>query len=230
VTGEVPAVVLADPLRLLQVLNNLVGNAMKFTERGEVSVAVECVEQGAQGALLAFTVSDTGIGMTAEQVEQLFQPFRQADATTTRRYGGTGLGLSISRRLVELMGGQIGVRSVPGSGSAFRFTVRVGLEAGAQARAETPAAAMAVAPEAEPASARPVDEAEVLPRLRVLARMLSAGQAKARQASAELEPLLEGTAQARSFGALARAVSNYDYATAQRELAELALENGWELE
>ena len=128
----VPQRLVGDPLRLGQVLINLTGNAVKFTERGEIVVAVEARpnEAGDGRVMLAFSVSDTGIGMTAGQLEYLFDSFTQADSSTTRQYGGTGLGLSISRQLVELMGGRISVQSTPGAGSSFTFTVPLGVDDG----------------------------------------------------------------------------------------------------
>ena len=115
-----------DPLRLGQILINFCNNAVKFTETGEIMVQVRALENNADGQLVEFSVSDTGIGMTAEQVERLFQAFEQADASTTRKYGGTGLGLAISKQLTELMGGTVEVESELGRGSAFRFTARLG--------------------------------------------------------------------------------------------------------
>jgi len=122
VAPGVPQRLVGDPLRLGQVLINLAGNAVKFTEHGEIVVAVEVREMAEGRITLAFSVSDTGIGMMPEHLARLFQSFSQADSSTTRKYGGTGLGLSISRQLVELMGGEIGVRSTPGVGSCFTFT------------------------------------------------------------------------------------------------------------
>jgi signal transduction histidine kinase/ActR/RegA family two-component response regulator len=125
---EVPAVLVGDAMRLQQILLNLVGNAVKFTERGGVSVRV-MLEQAAaeQGLRLRFTVRDSGIGMDLEQQSRLFSAFNQADASTTRRFGGTGLGLAICRRLTELMGGDISVRSTPGAGSEFVVTLPFGV-------------------------------------------------------------------------------------------------------
>ena len=123
VAPTVPQYLRGDPLRLGQILTNLVNNAVKFTERGEVRVRIDLVEQAGDKAKLKFSVRDTGIGMTPEQSAKLFQPFTQADMSTTRKHGGTGLGLTISRRLIELMGGQIWIESEAGAGSTFAFIV-----------------------------------------------------------------------------------------------------------
>ena len=127
VAPEVPTQLIGDPFRLEQILINLLGNAVKFTDHGEVTLEVTAVPAGADEPVsVTCTVRDTGIGMTAAQMMNLYQPFTQADHSTTRRYGGTGLGLSISRRLVELMGGEIRVESEPGRGSVFTFTIPLG--------------------------------------------------------------------------------------------------------
>jgi len=134
---ELPRKLMGDPLRLTQVLNNLIGNAVKFTERGEVVVAVKPIQREEGEIAIHFCVQDTGIGISPEQMEKIFTPFTQADSSTTRRYGGTGLGLSISRQLVELMGGELRVESVSGSGSSFSFTVNFSLPVAGKAVAET---------------------------------------------------------------------------------------------
>jgi signal transduction histidine kinase len=108
-----------DPVRLSQVLSNLVSNAIKFTDQGQVLIDVECEALNAERARLRLVVEDSGIGLTEAQMEPLFERFTQADTSTTRRYGGSGLGLSICRELVELMGGEIGVESRVGQGSTF---------------------------------------------------------------------------------------------------------------
>jgi CheY-like chemotaxis protein len=124
---SVPRALVGDPLRLGQILINLSNNAVKFTDTGEIIVATELVKQDQGQVTLKFSVHDTGIGMTAEQAAKLFQPFAQADSSTTRKYGGTGLGLTISKRLAEMMGGKIWVESNPGQGSTFSFTANLGL-------------------------------------------------------------------------------------------------------
>jgi signal transduction histidine kinase/DNA-binding response OmpR family regulator/HPt (histidine-containing phosphotransfer) domain-containing protein len=124
---DVPPSLVGDPLRLGQILVNLVSNAVKFTEYGEVLVTVALEERLAERVKLRFSVRDSGIGMTPEQSARLFQPFLQADTSTTRRYGGTGLGLSICKRLVEMMEGAIWAESEPGAGSTFHFTAWFGI-------------------------------------------------------------------------------------------------------
>ena len=121
---DAPTTVRGDPARLRQVLTNLVGNAVKFTEVGQVVVGVSVGETDAAQTVLRFNVNDTGPGMSAETCARIFEPFTQADSSTTRLHGGTGLGLAITRQLVELMGGSCGVESVVGSGSRFWFTAR----------------------------------------------------------------------------------------------------------
>src|SRR6266704_1641312 len=123
VTPEVPRVVRGDPTRLRQVLMNLIGNAIKFTEQGEVVVSVSAAASDGSVVHLRFAIRDTGIGIAPEQIGAVFREFTQADSTTTRRYGGTGLGLAISQRLVRLMGGEITVTSEVGRGSEFSFTL-----------------------------------------------------------------------------------------------------------
>lgn len=127
VPGTVPQFLVGDPLRLGQILTNLVNNAVKFTEQGEIRLRAELLERTGDRCKLKFSVQDTGLGMTSEQAAKLFQPFTQADMSTTRKHGGTGLGLTICRRLVELMGGQIWLESEPGRGSLFSFTVNLGI-------------------------------------------------------------------------------------------------------
>jgi len=123
--AEVPDMVKGDPGRLRQILVNLVGNAIKFTERGEVALKVQLEREEGDRVTLQFVVSDTGIGIAPDKLDSIFESFAQADTSTTREYGGTGLGLTISKRLIELMGGTIWIESVLGVGSHFHFTIQL---------------------------------------------------------------------------------------------------------
>ena len=124
---DIPPLLIGDPTRLRQVLINLVGNAIKFTEHGEISVDVQQEDSQEGQVELHFRVRDSGVGIPREQQSLIFEPFTQADSSTTRKYGGTGLGLAITTRLVQLMGGKIWVESTPGLGSTFNFTAKFGL-------------------------------------------------------------------------------------------------------
>jgi protein-histidine pros-kinase len=124
ISSEIPEALTGDPARLRQILVNLVGNALKFTPAGDVRVSATLESSGAHEVQVRFAVTDTGIGIPLEKQGVIFQPFSQADGSSTRRYGGTGLGLSISMRLVELMDGRMWLISEPGKGSAFHFSVR----------------------------------------------------------------------------------------------------------
>ncbi|HNH36550.1 MAG TPA: response regulator, partial [Rhodocyclaceae bacterium] len=122
---SLPANLLGDPVRLNQALLNYANNAIKFTERGSVTLAAEVVEDGDEYVLIRFEVRDTGVGFASEDAERLFEAFEQADNSVSRRYGGTGLGLAITRRLARLMGGDAGAAPNPGGGSTFWFTARL---------------------------------------------------------------------------------------------------------
>ncbi|HAJ28232.1 MAG TPA: hypothetical protein DCG53_13485, partial [Syntrophus sp. (in: bacteria)] len=139
---DLPLEVIGDPLRLRQILTNLIGNAIKFTEKGEIVLAVKAggpIYPETREATFIFSVTDTGIGISAGQIKSIFEKFTQADASTTRKYGGTGLGLAITRHFVELMGGALSVKSNPGRGSVFSFTITLPLQDQGQLQEETAA-------------------------------------------------------------------------------------------
>ncbi|MFN3415087.1 MAG: response regulator [Caldimonas sp.] len=136
-TDHLPATAHGDETRLAQALLNLLGNAVKFTSSGMVLLRGELLREDGPHLRLRFSVRDTGVGLTANQLERIFEPFEQDDGTTTRRHGGTGLGLAITRHLVQLMGGEVGVESEPGVGSTFWFTVELGRAARVAPRADT---------------------------------------------------------------------------------------------
>lgn len=151
--GGLPQLVVGDPVRLGQVLANLLGNALKFTEKGGIRIRCSVVEENLEQILLRLAVADTGIGISPNAIDKIFEKFSQADSSTTRLYGGTGLGLSISKSLVELMGGEMKVQSHVGMGSEFSFTLPLGI---------APAEAIALLEEEE------VDESREISRLRIL--------------------------------------------------------------
>ncbi|HTE39226.1 MAG TPA: response regulator, partial [Steroidobacteraceae bacterium] len=133
-----PTTVLGDAGRLRQILLNLGGNAVKFTQQGEVSIGCKVIDRDLEGLVVRFEIRDTGIGIAQARIDALFQPFTQADASTTRKFGGTGLGLSIVRRLAQLMDGEVGATSVEGKGSTFWFTARFGTAKGSERVAPQP--------------------------------------------------------------------------------------------
>jgi PAS domain S-box-containing protein len=132
--GPIPATIQSDPLRLRQILINLLGNAIKFTPKGTVRLISRLLTDERQTAVLRFDITDTGIGMSAEQIGRLFQPFSQGDSSTNRNFGGTGLGLAISKRLAEILGGTIAVSSTLGAGSTFTLTIDAGSTQGVRMR------------------------------------------------------------------------------------------------
>jgi len=211
VEAEIPRPILSDPTRIRQVLINLVDNALKFTEAGEVRVNVRRRAAGPAGEYLEIAVRDTGIGLTPEQLERLFQPFSQGDASTTRRFGGTGLGLAISRHFCRALGGDLTVTSTPGQGSEFvaTFALRVP-SAGGFVAGEPPAAQPTPAPPAADATA-----ALTLPRCRVLLvedgpdnqRLIAA---LLRRAGAEVELAENGAAALEAVAAAECAGRPYD--------------------
>jgi signal transduction histidine kinase/CheY-like chemotaxis protein/HAMP domain-containing protein len=125
---DLPTALIGDPFRLGQVLSNLVNNAIKFTDKGEITVGVHKISDESDGVRIRFDITDTGIGLSEEQRNNLFKAFTQADTSTTRKYGGTGLGLTISKRLIEIMEGEIGIESQLGDGSTFHFTAKFGVQ------------------------------------------------------------------------------------------------------
>jgi PAS domain S-box-containing protein len=212
IDDAVPAAVLTDPTRVRQILVNLVGNAIKFTETGGVRVVVDVDGSSGEGRVgLRFAVTDSGIGMTDEERARLFEPFAQADASTTRRFGGTGLGLAISWRLAELLGGSLAVTTAPAEGSTFTFTLDVAITEGV--------------PVAAPTQDRPEEPA---PRLR--ARVLLAEDAPdsqrliafyLRKAGAEVEVAGNGRLACEQFRAASEAGRTFDLVVMDMQMPEM---------
>jgi two-component system sensor histidine kinase/response regulator len=138
IDDHMPAMVMGDPLRFRQVITNLLGNAPKFTEKGEIELAMKLEEETAEAVKLHSTIRDTGIGIPEDKLAAIFEPFQQADGSTTRKYGGTGLGLSICKQISNMMGGDVWVESRPGEGSTFHFTAWLGKSKEKQARRQAP--------------------------------------------------------------------------------------------
>jgi len=205
VDPEVPSLLRGDPSRLRQVIVNLVGNAVKFTSQGEIFVHVELVGECSGEVELRFSVTDTGIGISNDQVEHLFDAFNQADSSTTRKFGGTGLGLSISRRLAELMGGAIGAEGALGEGARFWITARF---------------------EKQPGMAEPLPESETIQGLRILAvddnatnRRLLSGLLGSWQCAFDLSP--DGPTALRMLRAAADAKNPYQIAILDMQMPEM---------
>lgn len=233
---DVPAVLIGDPLRLQQALGNLVGNALKFTDHGEVRVRVTCDDRDADAVTLRVSVTDTGIGLTPEDLEGLFAAFHQSDSSISRRYGGTGLGLSIVKRLAELMGGTAGARSTAGLGSTFWFTARLRIATDDTTveppmmlgpRATLDAVPPEPAPVGGPTAAGAVDLEALRPKLRALERLLSAGRVDARAIATEIGALLAGTRLQPRWSTIAHAVAGFDFNAARERLRALSEEEGW---
>jgi len=242
IAPEVPRLISADGLRLHQVLVNLVGNAVKFTEEGEVRVSVQCRDAQTSAPVLCIVVSDTGIGIEASQIERIFAPFAQADGSITRRFGGTGLGLSISRRLAELMGGTLSVRSTPGYGAEFTLQVpfspveqappggtphpapspesnRITAAGPTAAGPTTVAPELAAAPPAVPQ--RQADLVVLQPLLAELDDLLSRNMLSARGVAEQVRAELQGTAWAEGFSDIEQDVSRLRFPAARARLASL---------
>jgi signal transduction histidine kinase len=242
IAPDVPRLICGDAMRLHQVLVNLVGNAVKFTEEGEVCISVQCQVGPNATPMLCIVVSDTGIGIEPSQIERIFAPFAQADGTITRRFGGTGLGLSISRRLAELMGGTLSVRSEAGCGAEFTLRVPfITVEAGPPGDPSDPVQAASPNPTAEggvhlasaPAHARlqpdlplvmpqrQADLAVLRPVLAELDDLLSRNMLGAQRVAERLCTELQGTVWADAFFEIEQDVRRLRFPAARARLASL---------
>lgn len=236
---EIAACLIGDPLRLGQIIVNLLSNAVKFTEHGEVALETTLLGQENDRIELKFTVRDSGIGIPADQIKRLFQPFTQADGSTTRRFGGTGLGLSISKQLTELMGGKIWCESVPGAGSRFCFTawfgigqasdIEPGASAGTTVNGNDGAAAGSVVPATTAnVKALPVDLASVTPVLKKLHGYIIGRDCKAERYLDDFENEVASLPD-HEVGQIKTQLKNFDFAAAYNALLSLSASNGIKL-
>lgn len=237
IAPDIPRLICADAMRLHQVLVNLVGNAVKFTEEGEVRISVQCQLGPESAPMLCIVVSDTGIGIEPSQIERIFAPFAQADGTITRRFGGTGLGLSISRRLAELMGGTLSVRSESGRGAEFTLRVPfIAVEAGPPGDPSDPVKVASPNPIATgaPAAAAPApalaspfvpqrqaDLASLQPVLAELDDLLSRNMLGAQRVAEQVRAELQGTVWADGFSQIEQDVRRLRFPAARSRLASL---------
>ncbi len=221
----IPAHLLGDPLRLRQVLTHLANNAVKFTHQGRIEIRARHVQTLEDQVTLVFSVRDSGIGMTPEQMENLFQPFRQADASSTRQYGGTGLGLAICKQLTEMMGGAIQAESRPDQGSLFTFSAVFTLAERSEALHETPASEPDVTVEAHPSTPKPqeppLDPQALGVQLQPLKTMLEACDTDADECLEEILADIGDAPLRDELLSMQQAIGQYDFDRALEVLEEV---------
>lgn len=225
VAPDVPNQLLSDELRLRQIIINLLGNAIKFTDHGRIEIKINTVERSADYLKIRIEVTDTGIGIATAQIPKLFAPFSQADASMSRRYGGSGLGLSISRSLIELMGGEITVHSQPGTGTSFVFTIVV--QAGEPAPA-TPRVEIGInEPERHGETTHwqlPKSEFGALAhRLAELDELLKTNMLEAQEVSAQIQKMLGISAASMAFRPIETATNGLQFREARHALSDFML-------
>ena len=229
VAADVPALLTADDLRLRQILVNLLGNAVKFSEHGKIRLDVQTDGASFPRKRLRFALSDTGIGISPEQATRLFERFTQADGSTTRKYGGTGLGLAISKRLVELMGGTITLESQLGRGTTFVFTIEVApaeritepRQESLPALTNTPNSGEGAAMPGSELACDTLDRPELLVRFGKLDEQLANGQYSAKKTSAEIATLLQGGPLSTHYQPIHTAVGELRFEAARTALSRL---------
>jgi hypothetical protein len=231
--ATLPTVVEGDPIRIKQMLINLLGNAIKFTEQGTVQLVIQSIQSLNHEEKLRFSVRDTGIGITSEQQDKLFKPFSQADASTTRKYGGTGLGLSIVRQLAELMGGQAGIDDPHGHGSTFWFEIplKVSTIPAPIHAVETvhtvhtvhvvDAVDVVIKPSTSKIALSDAELERVQPLIAELECMLDENRMDALLLSRTIETALKGTLAEILYQGVSQRIGRLQYAEARAELATL---------